>query len=85
MIDFSQTGLFKTFCSLSACSQVAAGTDQCILTMEESQLSEYNGTAGRIPPPTSLVWTIWMIFFFFLPLHWLIKKKEDSGRPNSAD
>lgn len=85
MIDFSQTGLFKTFCSLSACSQVAAGTDQCILTMEESQLSEYNGTAGRIPPPTSLVWTIWMIFFFFSAASLADQKKKDSGRPNSAD
>lgn len=42
--------------------------NQCILIVEESPLSEYNSTAGRTSPSTSLVWMGKSIYLFFFHL-----------------
>lgn len=60
MIDFSQMGLLEKFSP-----SVATATHQCILTVKEFPLSEYNGTAGRIPPSTSLGWMGESVHLFF--------------------
>lgn len=47
-------------------SQLAAAADQCMLTVEDSQLSEYNDTTGSEDSRN----------LFIFSAHWLILKKK---------